>query len=51
MEYKKRKVYEQEFKRAAVRPALEEDREVRGVCRELGIHENLIHRWKSEYIV
>jgi transposase len=49
MEYKKRRVFDQEFKRDAVRLVLEGGRGVRDVCRELGIHENLLHRWKSEY--
>lgn len=49
-EYRKRRVYDQEYKRDAVRLVLEGGRGVRDVCRELGIHENLIHRWKSEYL-
>ena len=23
---------------------------VREVCRELGLHENVVHRWKSQYL-
>jgi transposase len=49
MEYKKRRVFDQEFKRNAVKLVLEGGRGVREVCRELGIHENLLHRWKGEY--
>ena len=49
-EYKRRRVFDQEFKRDAVRLVLEGGRRVRDVCRELGLHENVLHRWKNEYL-
>lgn len=49
-EYKKRRVFDQEFKRDAVKLVVEGGRRVRDVCRELGIHENVLHRWKSQYL-
>jgi len=49
-EYKKRRVFDQEFKRDAVKLVVEGGRRARDVCRELGIHENVLHRWKSQYL-
>ncbi len=49
-EYKKRRVFDREFKRDAVRLILEGGRGVREVCRELGLHENVLHRWKNDYL-
>ena len=49
-EYKKRRVFDQEFKRDAAKLVVEGGRRVRDVCRELGIHENVLHRWKSQYL-
>lgn len=46
----KRKVFDQEFKREAVKLVLEGGRRVRDVSRDLGIHENVLHRWKSQYL-
>jgi len=42
--------YDQEFKEGAVKLALEGDRPVREVARDLGIHENMLHRWRREYL-
>jgi len=49
-ECKKRRVFDQEFKRDVVKLIVEGGRRVRNVCRELGIHENVLHRWKSQYL-
>jgi transposase len=49
-EYRKRRVFDAEFKRDAVRLVLEGGRGIRDVCRELGLHENVLHRWKNEYL-
>ena len=43
-----RRRYDREFKEGAVRLILDGGRTVRGVARDLGIHENMLHRWKKE---
>ena len=45
-----RRRYDREFKEGAVRLILDGGRTVRGVARDLGIHENMLHRWKQEYL-
>ena len=40
----------QEFKEDAVKVVLEGDRPVREVARNLGINENMLHRWRREYL-
>ena len=45
-----RRKYDREFKEGAVRLILESGRTARGVARDLGIHENMLHRWKAEYL-
>ncbi len=45
---KKRRQYTKEFKVEAVRLVLEEGRPISDVARELGIGENLLHRWKKK---
>ena len=45
-----RRKYDREFKEGAVRLILESGRTARGVARDLGIHENMLHRWKQEYL-
>ena len=45
----KRRRYDREFKREAVKLVIEEGRAVAGVARNLGIHENLLHKWKKQY--
>ena len=50
-ELKGRKRYDREFKEDAVRLILDGGRTVRGVARDLGIHENMLHRWKQEYLL
>ena len=41
--------YTKEFKVEAVRLVVEEGRPISEVVRELGIGENLLHRWKKKY--
>jgi len=43
----KRRRYDKEFKTEAVRLATRSDRKVTEVARDLGIHPNLIYRWKE----
>ncbi len=49
-EPKGRRRYDREFKEGAVRLVLDGGRTVRSVSRDLGIHENMLHRWKKEYL-
>ena len=42
--------YDPEFKREAVRLVLEGDIPLARVARDLGINENMLHRWKSQYL-
>lgn len=42
--------YPQEFKLQAVRRCLEQERPIAEIARELGIHANLLYRWKAEYL-
>ncbi|EOP90482.1 hypothetical protein IGM_02174 [Bacillus cereus HuB4-4] len=44
-----RKVYDRQFKMAAVQLVLEENMFVKEVSRELSIHSNTLYRWISEY--
>lgn len=46
-----RRRYDRDFKEGAVRLVLEGGRSLRIVARDLGIHENMLHRWKQEYLV
>ena len=45
---KNRKQYTKEFKTEAVRLVLEEGRTISEVARDLGVNENLLHRWKKK---
>ena len=45
---RKRRQYTKEFKIEAVRLIVEEGRPISEVARELGIGENLLHRWKKK---
>ena len=45
---KKRRQYTKEFKIEAVRLIVEEGGPISEVARELGIGENLLHRWKKK---
>lgn len=47
---KERKKYTKEFKETTVKSIIEGHRAVSAVSRELGICENVLHRWKSDYI-
>jgi len=49
-EMKGRRKFDREFKEGAVRLILDGGRSVREVARDLGIHENMLHRWKQEYL-
>ncbi len=45
-----RRKYDREFKEDAIRLIVDGGRTVREVARDLGIHENMLHRWKQEYL-
>ena len=47
--FMKRKVYDRQFKIAAVKVALEDEVTVSQVANELGINGNVLRRWISEY--
>ena len=46
---KKRRQFDRAFKVEAVRLATQGDRPVAAVARDLGIGENLLHRWKQQF--
>jgi len=46
---KKRRQFDRAFKVEAVRLVTEEGRPVAAVARDLGIGENLLHRWKQQF--
>jgi transposase len=45
-----RRKYDPEFKREAVRLAEESEKSVAQVARDLGIHRNVLYRWRKELI-
>jgi len=45
-----RRKFDREFKEDAIRLIVDGGRPVREVARDLGIHENMLHRWKQEYL-
>lgn len=47
--FMKRKVYDKQFKIAAVKVALEKGNTVSQVANELGINGNVLRRWINEY--
>ncbi len=49
MSTEKRRQYDREFKLEAVRLSYEPGRSVAGVARDLGISENMLHRWRSQF--
>ena len=49
-ESKGRRRYDREFKESAVRLIVDGGRTVRSAARDLGVHENMLHRWKQEYL-
>ena len=44
-----RRRYDEDFKRRAVRLSYGSERSVRAIAESLGIHENMLHRWRREY--
>lgn len=46
---KKRRHFDRAFKIEAVRQVTEDGRPVAAVARDLGIGENLLHRWKKQF--
>jgi transposase len=49
MEQGKRRKYDREFKVEAVKLVTGEGRGVAEVARNLGIHENLLYKWREKY--
>jgi transposase len=49
-EKRKYRKYDKEFVVQAVKQVVDESRTVAEVSRALGIHENLLHKWKKQYI-
>lgn len=47
---KERKNYPKEFKEETAKSIVEGRKNVRAVSRELEISENVLHRWKNDYI-
>lgn len=45
-----RRKYDDEFKRSAVKLVVDQDRSLSEVAKNLGVHENILHRWKREYL-
>src|SRR5271169_630878 len=44
-----RRKFDQEFKQEAVKLVVDGKRTVADVARSLGVHGNLLHKWKSQY--
>jgi len=44
-----RRKYDKQFKEEAVRMVTEGGRSVAEVARGLGIHENILHKWRRQY--
>ncbi len=44
-----RRRYDEEFKKRAVRLSYGSERSVRAVAESLGVHENMLHRWRKIY--
>lgn len=45
-----RRKYDDEFKRSAVKLVVDQERSLSEVAKNLGVHENILHRWKREYL-
>jgi len=45
-----RRRFDKEYKQEVVRLVVEGGRQVSEVARDLDIHQNVIHRWKREYL-
>jgi len=50
MSKRERRTYDREFKLEAVRLVLKKGRKVAEVARNLGVHENLLHKWKKQHL-
>jgi len=48
--FKSRRRYDRDFKIETVRLATESDRPLAEISRDLGIHENLIYRWRKQLL-
>lgn len=46
---KARRSFSKEFKLSAIEPALNGDKSLNQVAKELGIRPNILRRWKAEY--
>jgi transposase len=44
-----RRKFDQEFKQEAVKLVVEGKRTLADVAKSLGVHENLLHKWKRQY--
>jgi transposase len=49
-ERRRRRRFDKEFKYEAVQLITEGGETVASVARDLGIHENLLHKWKHQYL-
>jgi transposase len=47
---RERRTFDKEFKREVARLVTEGGRHVSEVARDLGVHPNVMHRWKREYL-
>lgn len=45
-----RRKYDREFKEGAVKLVIDGDRRIQDVADDLGIHVNMLHRWRQEYL-
>ena len=45
----KRRTFDEEFKRRAVRLSYGSERSVSAVAKSLGINANMLHRWRKQY--
>lgn len=50
MSTRKRRYYDEEFKKSTIKFILESGKSVRQISKELGVHEQTLQRWKSEYL-
>jgi transposase len=49
-EKKTRRRFDRDFKKEAVRLSMESGRSLASVARELGIHENLLYKWRRQLL-
>jgi transposase len=45
----KRKKYDEEFKKRAVRLSYSSERSIKATAESLGINANMLHRWRKQY--